>query len=784
MPDININITDVATEAKQDAQITEASTLNANVGAKADAAASTDTGSFSIIAFIKRGMQNWTTLLGKIPNQVGGKIPVEVGTVTVTGGLTDAQLRATPVPVSGTVTANTGLNPLTDAQIRATPLPISGTVTANTGLSQPLTDAQLRSTPVPISGTVTANTGLTQPITDAQIRATPLPISGTVDTGLTQPLTNTELRAAPVDIHINGAEFTFSTVNSTADNLAVGASFAGAVESVLTFPAISLLFRADQTCIVTVTQYEDAGGLIVVNQPTQYIAYANQPIARSFPINGNYIRVSVKNVGVATTTSLTLDTAYGVIDSATQLNNNSVGLTEVAGNLTRDIFRTTFSNVIASGVDPSFFDIIRSIGTGQTVAQSAGNLVLTSGTTANSETILRSVRSFNGSMIARMQTILSQRIAQNNFYFELVDVVGDGLTATINSATSITVTIPNSPFTAANVGQGMYLGAYSGTGTFAPQRGVIASVSGNNVTYTVAGMAAGTGTCSVFGWNYYQSTYTGITATNINYGTQRRGWTDAASTLQINTTTTVGHMAIMSNDDGNAYFQDQLVATNGFIQTLNRGSRVMNLPEENTQLFLQIRMANGTSAPASNTTWTVGMASVEKYSPVPMTVNNIKPVGNGSALPITIQNSPGILSVSLSSLPALAASTARTGFVAGSGIWYDDSSTNLAGAATFTGTSRDLTVTATATAFANAATYADELRVSAESDVTGTLWLEVSRDNTNWRRVKSIATAAVTGGGFYAEIVHNPSWRYARVGYTNGAGAQARFTINSILTAI
>lgn len=134
--------------------------------------------------------------------------------------------------------------------------------------------------------------------------------------------------------------------------------------------------------------------------------------------------------------------------------------------------------------------------------------------------------------------------------------------------------------------------------------------------------------------------------------------------------------------------------------------------------------------------------------------------------------------------PTLAAGTNRAGFIAGAGIWYDDSSATLAGAAVFTGTARDATLTATATAWANAATYAKEVCVSAESDVTGTLWLEVSRDNTNWRRAKSVATSAVTGGGFYAEIVHRPSWRYWRCGYTNGAGAQARFTIGSIAKAI
>lgn len=132
----------------------------------------------------------------------------------------------------------------------------------------------------------------------------------------------------------------------------------------------------------------------------------------------------------------------------------------------------------------------------------------------------------------------------------------------------------------------------------------------------------------------------------------------------------------------------------------------------------------------------------------------------------------------------LGAATTRAGFIAGAGIWWDDSAVALAAAASFTGTSRDLTVTATATAFANAATYAKELRVSAESDQSGTLWLEVSRDNTNWRRVKSVATAAVAGGGQYAEIIHRPSWRYARVGFTNGATLQTRFSIGSLAVAL
>lgn len=140
--------------------------------------------------------------------------------------------------------------------------------------------------------------------------------------------------------------------------------------------------------------------------------------------------------------------------------------------------------------------------------------------------------------------------------------------------------------------------------------------------------------------------------------------------------------------------------------------------------------------------------------------------------------------VSISGTPVLGASAGRIGFVASSGIWYDDSSTALAAAATFTGTARDATVTATATAFANASAYAQEIRLAAESDQAGTLWLEVSRDNIAWRRVKSVATAAVTGGAQYAEIIHRPSWRYWRAGYTNGATLQTRFTLGSMAMAV
>lgn len=74
-------------------------------------------------------------------------------------------------PVSG---------PLTDAELRATPVPISGTVSANTGLSQPLTDAQLRASAVPVAPNVTMGSG----VIDANTQRVTLATDGQVVTDI------------------------------------------------------------------------------------------------------------------------------------------------------------------------------------------------------------------------------------------------------------------------------------------------------------------------------------------------------------------------------------------------------------------------------------------------------------------------------------------------------------------------------------------------------------------------------------------------------------------------
>jgi hypothetical protein len=297
--------------------------------------------------------------------------------------------------------------------------------------------------------------------------------------------------------------------------------------------------------------------------------------------------------------------------------------------------------------------------------------------------------------------------------------------------------------------------------------------------------ASGGGTLTVYGGNWIAAEYSGTTATNVSVDAQRRGWASGNSTAAINTTASPGHVGQFAFDVLTMGYADALVASNAAYQWTNRASRVENIPDEDVFLYFLVVVQNGSTAPASTTTLTVGFLSVEDQPRNKVRISGSDPAAS-HAVPVQVMGGTlGTQPVSMATnTPALAASTNRAGFLAGAGIWYDDSSTVLAANATFTGTSRDATVTATATAFANAATYAQEVRTSAESDQSGTLWLEVSRDNTNWRRVKSVPTAAVTGGGQYAEIVHRPSWRYWRTGFTNGVTLQTRFSIGSLATGL
>lgn len=306
-----------------------------------------------------------------------------------------------------------------------------------------------------------------------------------------------------------------------------------------------------------------------------------------------------------------------------------------------DIDRIGFAKAISNNIDTSMFTL-RQTGSGMTVNQTGGNLVITTGTTARSETIIRGLNAYSGGIRARIQSILSQRIVNQQFFFELVDVVGDSLAYNITSATTVVVTLPASfGLSAQNVGQSMTLQQFSGTGTFLSGRYPIASVSGNDATFTVSGFAAGTGTVSAVGWNFYRLEYSNTTATNALWDTQRNGYSSGNTTATINTTASPGHMAIMTGNDGQAALHDQLIASATAIQTANRATRVVMVPDD-AQVYLQIRVLNGSTAPATTTTWTIGQVSVGHFEAESVIVQDMRPTSFQTALPVEILRAPTI----------------------------------------------------------------------------------------------------------------------------------------------
>lgn len=297
-------------------------------------------------------------------------------------------------------------------------------------------------------------------------------------------------------------------------------------------------------------------------------------------------------------------------------------------------WRADFAKVVASpAVDTDVASIVGTVGTGMTVSQSASNLVITTGTTANQDTIVRLKNTISpASLRMAYQLSLSQRIANQSFFVELVDVIGDGLAVTVTSSTVATVTIPNNPFTSGNVGQFMYIGTYVGTGVLPPNRYAIASVSGNNVTFTIAGGTAGTGTASVFGWNYHHVLYDSTTPTNAKYDAQTRGWASGDTTLNINTTASTGHVGMITSEEFRSSYADSTVNGSGYTNRTNRNGFVpmdasMYVPANSTTpspMYVQIRAVNGTSAPASTTTLSAGYVAMADFIPLDVAVQDIR----------------------------------------------------------------------------------------------------------------------------------------------------------------
>lgn len=577
----------------------------------------------------------------KLPALSGGRLPVVLPPGSV--GLTDDELRATAVPVSG---------PLTDGQLRASP------ITVDTG---GLTDAELRAAAVPVSG----------PLSDTQLRAAAVPVSGTVGISGTVPvsgtvatggLTDTELRASAVPV--SAASLPLPADAATQTTLAAlnakipaapateGGNLAGIREDLGT----------DDT-----TPPPLPGGSTGVRGWLRYMTSLwPSLVSGRWPVDGSGVTQPVS----------------GPLTDA-QLRASSIPVSPLAPSFLRIGFAEV-GNLALYGRAAELLTL-RQSGTGASISQVGGNLVITTGTFVNAETVIRSNNPVSGSVLARMRATLSQRIVNNTFRFELADSIGDALSFTINSATSVTVTFPSvNPFTAVNIGQSLRVSTIAGA-VGIPGRFAIASVSGLSINLTVAGWpVSGSGTLSLYGWNAIWVEYSGTTATNATFDAARRGWASGGTVATINNTAAPGHVVQISNMAQASGLSDALVASNTGYQWTNRASRLENIPDIDVPLYLFIVVQNGTTTPASSTTFTVSFLDIEGLPNQKVRIGGSDPVAT-QALPVQVmggslatQNVAGTVTANQGTMAALPAGTNAIGDV---GIQYRASST---GAGTIT----------------------------------------------------------------------------------------------------
>ena len=111
--------------------------IDADIGLTSDAAASTDTGTFSLIALVKRALQNWTTLLGRVPALVSGRIPVVVDAAAATAALqTTGNTSLTSLDTKLPAQALPGMMPVdTLASVGVARLIAMGATSANVALT-------------------------------------------------------------------------------------------------------------------------------------------------------------------------------------------------------------------------------------------------------------------------------------------------------------------------------------------------------------------------------------------------------------------------------------------------------------------------------------------------------------------------------------------------------------------------------------------------------------------------------------------------------------------------
>lgn len=316
--------------------------------------------------------------------------------IPVSGPLTDTQLRATPVPISGTVTTGG----LTDTQLRATPVPISGTVTTGG-----LTDTQLRATPVPISGTVTANAGTNLNTSALALETTQSAMSAKLPAVLGQ---TTMAGSLSVTIASNQTAIptsqvsVVSTNNSSTTPLGISGVFTGTSDNVQDYASIEITVFANQASAangLSMQQSQDGTNWDIIDA---YSITASTGRAFSLGPAARFFRVVYTN-GVAAQATFRLQVVYhyNTVKASTHSLADAITLQNDAELVVAQMRATNGTNTVALVADASNnLSVNLNAVAGTAVNASAGvvaagtqRMVMGSGSTATTASVAASASS-------------------------------------------------------------------------------------------------------------------------------------------------------------------------------------------------------------------------------------------------------------------------------------------------------------------------------------------------------------------------------------------------------
>jgi hypothetical protein len=260
---------------------------------------------------------------------VAKPLPVsQQGTVTVTGPLTDTQLRASAVPVSG---------PLTDTQLRASAVPVDSELTTadlDTGAG---TDTRA------VMGLVRAESGggllvgsanplpVTGPLTDTQLRATPVPISGTV---------TANAGSGPYPVNDNGGSLTVDAPVGTPVFVRLSDGAANLIGQKTMANSLPVVLASDQSALAVSGPLTDAqlrASAVPVSLAANQSVNVAQVAGTATSVNSGVVGAGVQRIVIATDQPA-LTNALKVDGSAvTQPISGTVTASNTTGNIAHDV---------------------------------------------------------------------------------------------------------------------------------------------------------------------------------------------------------------------------------------------------------------------------------------------------------------------------------------------------------------------------------------------------------------------------------------------------------------